>query len=156
MIQLTQIPWSIWTGNPRYGFQNFVRKFLGIDTSVCCIHFGPIGAKYEHAKISDAKYRKDEFCEHMLAFSKLINQGVAKFQALSITYATRARTNRGRVPADWEWSLGEWTGPIKGSYTKADWGIFVLQLNFVLNCIQNLFVWQVPAAAKIMKRLNFF
>ena len=42
MIQLTQIQWNVGTGNPGYGFQNFVRKFLSIESNICFTHFGPI------------------------------------------------------------------------------------------------------------------
>ena len=121
MIQLTQIPWNVGTGDPGYGFQNFVRKFLGIESNVCFTHFGPIGAKYgHHAKKSDAKYRKGEFREHILAISKLTNQGVARIaQAKFVDYLRNERKDK--TGADWV--AKEWTGPIKGRYTKADSGM---------------------------------
>ena len=86
MIQLTQIQWNVGTGDPGYGFQNFVWNVLGVD--VCFTHFGPTGAKYgHHAKISDAKYSKGKFLKNILAISKLINQGVARIaQAKFVDY----------------------------------------------------------------------
>ena len=97
MMQLTQIPWNVGTGDPGYGFQNFARKFLGIDSNDYFSHFGTselnmcITPKFIMQTIERVNFAN---------ISKLTNQGVATEwlkQSLSIPYATRARTNQAQT-----------------------------------------------------------
>ena len=85
-----------------------------------------------------------EFCEHILAISKLTNQGVGGIaQAKFVDYLLNERKDK--TGADWV--AKEWTGPIKGR-------LFLFRSWIVL--YWDLFAWQVQAVIMKIKLVNHF